>query len=145
MVPSKPKYAIPKALNVTVDVPFGFARVQRQFLTCFRCGGSHHYKSECGHFRTKICSAWERGQCNEIFCSFAHGESELRTPWVPICIRIVKVDGRIRRMGCGETGHTYRTCPRQNKTCNVTALANKLPSELYRCNAQFCCQLSSST
>lgn len=103
---------IPSGVEVEVDLTNAAGcRVQRQYLTCFRCGENFHYKSECGSFRTRMCSKWERGVCDDEFCSFAHGEAFLRTPWVPKCIRIVKVNGRIQRLGCGVFGHTYRSCP----------------------------------
>ena len=103
---------VPEARDVVIELACGTGRVQRQFLTCFRCGGSHHYKSECGNFRTRICLAWQVGRCRELYCPFAHGASELRSPWLPVCIRVLRTaDGKIRRYGCGRQGHTYRTCP----------------------------------
>ena len=101
---------IPVARDVVIDIAAHTGRIQRQFLTCFRCGQPHHYKSECHNFRTRMCNAWMNEQCNELYCSFAHGEAELRTPWIPMCIRIARVDGRIRRFGCGMQGHTFRQC-----------------------------------
>ena len=134
---SEEMFEIPSQVDVVLDMPCAFARVQRQFLTCFRCGGNHHYKSECGHFRTKMCAAWLKGACEEMFCSFAHGESELRRPWVPVCVRVVKIDGKIRRLGCGETGHTYRTCTRVNRAfTSIPLVIDKLPSDVYKQGAQ---------
>ena len=106
-----PKLVIPKSLQVDVEISHGASRLQRQYLTCFRCGDAFHYKSECGSYRTRICTQWEKGVCEDAFCPFAHGVAFLRTPWVPKCVRIIKENGKIKRLGCGNIGHTYRSCP----------------------------------
>lgn len=79
-------------------------------ITCFRCGQRGHKKGECRTWRTKMCNNGENCTNGEN-CPFAHNNSELRTPWVARCIRIIRVDGRLRHIGCGETGHTFRECP----------------------------------
>lgn len=73
-------FTIPKTRHVSV-VSTG-NRVQRHNLTCFRCGGPHHFRSECSSFRTKLCSQWKVGCCQEAYCPFAHGTEALRRPWL---------------------------------------------------------------
>ena len=73
-------FTIPKTRHVSV-VSAG-NRVQRHNLTCFRCGGPHHFRSECSSFRTKLCSQWKVGCCQEAYCPFAHGIENLRRPWL---------------------------------------------------------------
>ena len=86
----------------------------RQFITCFRCGEQGHYRCECMTWKTRHCSHWDRSKCeNSLLCPFAHGQRELRFPWVSKCIRIIKRDGGIVKLGCGQLGHTYRTCPQK--------------------------------
>lgn len=137
---TKDNFIIPFQVDVVMDMPFAFSRVQRQYLTCFRCGMGHHYKSECGHFRTKLCLAWMRGQCEELYCSFAHGNHELRRPWVPVCVRVIKVDGKIRRLGCGESGHTYRSCTKSSRSFTIMPnTSSKLPSDTRNLGKQQIC------
>ena len=107
---SVPSFIIPVARDVVVDVTSS-SRIHRQHITCFRCGGPFHVKAECSHWRVKVCSSWVRGTCVDTFCSFAHGEEQLRKPWVPVCVRIYKSEGRVKRLGCGRVGHTFRSCP----------------------------------
>jgi hypothetical protein len=83
----------------------------RSQITCFRCGEQGHYKSECFHWKTRHCWHNETGMCKDPNCSFAHGEEELRRPWMPRCIRIVKKDGQLQTLGCKEYGHTFKYCP----------------------------------
>ena len=83
-------------------------------ITCFRCGEQGHYKSECYSWKTRMC--WNylnstTAQCNEVACSFAHGYNELRTPYLPRCVRVVKKDGVMITCGCRKFGHTYKCCP----------------------------------
>lgn len=53
-------------------------RENRASVRCFRCGGAHHYRSECSNFKTRICNGWRNGNCHLRFCPFAHGVYELR-------------------------------------------------------------------
>ena len=104
---------IPRSLDVTVHIPTeSHYRGNRENLTCFKCGGAHHFKSECATWRTRICVRWKNGTCSEPFCSFAHGEEQLRTPWRPFCVKVIRSeDGQILTMGCRQYGHTFNSCP----------------------------------
>lgn len=79
-------------------------------VTCFRCGEEGHRKSECHHWKTKLC---RDAECKlpRSCCFFAHSASELRQPWVFRCMRIVKRGGCLYRVGCLQTGHTFSRCP----------------------------------
>ena len=83
----------------------------RAQITCFRCGEQGHYKSECFHWKTRQCWHFANSCCRDVNCSFAHGSSELRTPWMPRCVRVIKRDGHLVSLGCREYGHTYKHCP----------------------------------
>lgn len=82
----------------------------RSQITCFRCGEQGHYKSECFHWKTRQCWHYQNSKCTEPNCSFAHGE-DLRTPWLPRCIRILKREGQVITLGCKRIGHTFKYCP----------------------------------
>ena len=86
------------------------ANIQREYITCFRCAEQGHWKSECMLYKTRMCWHYQFGKCIEKDCPFAHFEHELRTPWKPKCIRVMKKDGKLVKMGCGSTNHTYRFC-----------------------------------
>ena len=91
------------------DAQMGYARSD---ITCFRCGQRGHKKCECRTWRTRMCN--NRGNCrNGGNCPFAHSTNELRTPWIPRCIRVIRVDGALKHIGCGAVGHTFRECPHQ--------------------------------
>lgn len=55
--------------------------VARKAVVCFNCNEIGHYKCECLHWKTRMCWHWQGGKCKEkLLCSFAHGESDRRTP-----------------------------------------------------------------
>lgn len=54
-------------------------RLQRRNVRCFDCQQTGHYRSECAHWKTRICWNWMNMRCCEsTLCSFAHGSDELR-------------------------------------------------------------------
>lgn len=89
----------------------------RTQITCFRCGEQGHYKSECFHWKTRLCWHYQNAVCKEANCSFAHGSKEIRTPWMPRCIRVVKRDGALICLGCKAYGHTFKYCPHKLRGC----------------------------
>ena len=91
----------------------------REMITCFRCGENGHYRSECFNYKTRFCWHFANDICKDPNCSFAHSEEELRTPWLPRCIRIVKRDGILITLGC-RGFHTYKYCPYKNRSLECT-------------------------
>lgn len=86
----------------------------RAQITCFRCGEQGHYKSECFHWKTRSCWHFLNFTCKDQNCAFAHGSEELRTPWLPRCVRIIKKDGQLICLGCKQFGHTFKYCQNNN-------------------------------
>lgn len=84
----------------------------RSGFICFRCGEQGHLRYQCLTHKVRLCWHFQRGECTERYCSFAHGEQELRTPWRPRCVRVIKQDGTFVCVGCNSTEHTFRRCPR---------------------------------
>lgn len=121
------RYVIPNGLDVTLTVrPTNHQRGNRENLTCFKCGGAYHFRSECSTFRTRLCVRWRNGTCNDPFCAFAHGESQLRQPWRAVCVRFFRdADGRVQSMGCGQFGHVFTNCPNARLCEPVTQTPRK--------------------
>ena len=100
--------------HVTVTVLLEAAvRRDRSAITCFRCGETGHYRAECHAYRTRLCT---RRGCDDANCFFAHGQAELRRPWLSKCVRVDKAGSTICIRGCGQVGHTYRNCPQSVDT-----------------------------
>jgi hypothetical protein len=112
MKPESPVDLFVEIESVAVQEYMLKSNTPRSVITCFRCGEEGHYKSECLQWKTRICWHNQKGMCRDgNACSFAHDVSELRSPWIPKCMRIIKKDGKIYRMGCLAMGHTYKHCP----------------------------------
>jgi hypothetical protein len=86
---------------------------QRANITCFRCGEQGHYRIECLSWRTKLCFHYSRlTGCREgDNCTYAHSEADLRSPWHPKCVRVIKRHGHIFTLGCHSNKHTFKMCP----------------------------------
>ena len=84
---------------------------RNQDVICFRCGQQGHVRYQCLTYKVRLCWHHQRGQCTDPACTFAHGVGELRTPWKPRCVRVVKQGGKLICIGCNSTEHTFRTCP----------------------------------
>lgn len=109
---SSTQYHIPNKKIIHIEIEKSHSKnLTRPVITCFRCGDQGHFKSECMQWKTRICMHFKENMCKESsFCSFAHGEDEIRYPWISKCIRVIKKDGKIVKLGCGKTGHTFRSC-----------------------------------
>lgn len=79
-------------------------------MICFRCGERGHIKFQCMQYKVRPCLHFERGECKDLNCAFAHGEGELRCPWRMKCVRVIKRRGELVCIGCGQWGHTFRKC-----------------------------------
>lgn len=78
---------------------------------CFRCGERGHVRYQCLTYKVRLCWHYERGECTEPHCTFAHGSEELRQPWKPRCVRVIKQGGQLISIGCNSEEHTFRKCP----------------------------------
>lgn len=105
--PSMTANPLPQGVTVYVCCEDG----PRRHITCFRCGEYGHFRGECHTFKTQMCAKHALGECTADACPFAHSADELRKPWLPKCVRVVKAMGAVQVLGCGQTGHTFRTCP----------------------------------
>lgn len=86
----------------------------RSTLVCFRCGQAGHVRFQCLQYKVRLCLHFEKGDCKDPNCTFAHGQSEMRTPWKARCVRVVKQSGKLVCIGCNSTEHTFRKCPYQS-------------------------------
>lgn len=83
----------------------------RSGQVCFRCGETGHLRYNCLTYKVRHCWHYQQGECTDKACTFAHGAEELRTPWKPRCVRVVKQAGQLVCIGCNSTEHTFRRCP----------------------------------
>ena len=83
----------------------------RDNMMCFRCGERGHVRYQCLTYKVRICWHHANATCTNQNCSFAHGEEELRTPWKPRCVRVIKQNGQLVCIGCNSRDHTFRKCP----------------------------------
>ena len=88
-----------------------FMETDRSSMVCFRCGQEGHVRFQCLTWKVRLCWHHTNGKCLDPQCPFAHGPEELRTPWKPRCVRVVKQGGRLVSIGCNSTEHTFRRCP----------------------------------
>ena len=86
---------------------------------CFRCGEKGHVRQQCMNFKVRMCWHNVDGRCNDSKCTFAHSKEELRTPWKPKCVRVVKQNGLYVSIGCMSSEHTFRKCPLFKTVINV--------------------------
>lgn len=103
-----------REVHVTTDSQTinAFVDVDRPGQICFRCGQMGHVRGQCLSYKVRLCWNYEStGRCHVPRCTFAHGPQELRTPWKPRCVRVVKQSGRFVCIGCNSTEHTFRKCP----------------------------------
>ena len=75
-----------------------------------------HNAEQCLRFKVKLCTYFMDGWCERddarVPCAYAHGEAELRRPWVKKCVRVwSELRGDACIGGCGKYGHTYSDCP----------------------------------
>ena len=110
--PDGKAYALDLRCTVTLDNLRAYvAETERSKLICFRCGEHGHVRAQCLTYRVRMCWHQRAGMCAATHCTFAHDESELRTPWAIRCVRVVKQNGTFICIGCNSTEHTFRHCP----------------------------------
>ena len=103
--------------------------VDRSALICYRCGEVGHVKGECMSWRIRLCTHFAGGYCRRSECPYAHGDTQLRTPWALKCVRILKVAKGFVDFGCGSSTHSFRHCPHTRKIeAHLLPRANATPS-----------------
>lgn len=88
-----------------------FLNGRKEGQLCFRCGELGHMRHQCMTYKVQPCWHHDQGGCRDPLCTFAHGPDELRTPWRPKCVRVVRQGDRFVCIGCHSTEHTFRRCP----------------------------------
>lgn len=88
-----------------------FMRRDCPSIMCFRCGERGHVRSQCLTYKIQMCAFHKRGRCTDSACTFAHDPSELRQPWRPRCVRVIRQGSDFVCIGCNSTEHTFRKCP----------------------------------
>ena len=102
-------YRVPHGCTIFVNTTRGDGP-RRSTITCFRCGEAGHFRNECHTYRVQRCH-YTAKECPDRACTKAHTAEQMRQPWMPKCIRVTKINGRIQTLGCGKFGHTFRMCP----------------------------------
>ena len=98
-------------------------QLPRQDTTCFRCGEKGHKKQECRTWKTKLCT---NPVCTlGIGCAFAHGDVELRQPWLAKCVRVIRTEGHMQVIGCGTVGRTFRECCQNDHNDHTSTKKNQ--------------------
>ena len=98
-------------VRVAVSAISSFIDINRSNMICFRCGETGHVRYQCLAYKVRLCWHFSHAGCTDPACTFAHGESELRTPWKVRCVRVVKHHGEHVCIGCNSSEHTFRKCP----------------------------------
>ena len=98
-------------VSVASNAISAFMESDKSSMICFRCGQTGHVRYQCLSYKVRLCWHYINATCNDPLCSFAHGDSELRTPWKQRCVRVVKQGGELVCIGCNSTEHTFRRCP----------------------------------
>ena len=98
-------------VRVSSNAITAFLDTQQRGTICFRCGEVGHVRHQCLTHKVRLCWHYMNTTCTNPGCSFAHGEAELRKPWTPRCVRVVKQAGQLICIGCNSTEHTFRKCP----------------------------------
>ena len=89
-----------------------YLETDKSSMICFRCGETGHVRYQCLTYKVRMCwNTVDGKQCTTQNCPFAHDVSELRTPWKPRCVRVVKQHGKFICIGCNSDQHTFRKCP----------------------------------
>jgi hypothetical protein len=101
-------------ITTTAQAISSFMEGDRSQQTCFRCGQQGHLRYQCLTYKVKMCWHHQNGRCTDPACAYAHSTQELRTPWKPRCVRVVKQAGQYVCIGCNSTEHTFRRCPYNN-------------------------------
>lgn len=98
-------------VSTSASIIGAFMGGDRGSMMCFRCGETGHARYQCLQYKVRPCVSYERDQCTNKSCSYAHGPAELRTPWKAKCVRVVKHGGKFVCIGCYSDEHTFRRCP----------------------------------
>ena len=98
-------------VTTTARAISAFMDTDRTNQICFRCGEVGHVRGQCLSYKVRLCWLHQQGRCTDPECTFAHGPEELRTPWRPRCVRVVKHGGKFVCIGCISLEHTFRRCP----------------------------------
>lgn len=98
-------------VTVTTSEVSAFVETNRTRPICFRCGEPGHVRHQCLTYKVQLCWHHRNGECYNSPCPYAHGVEELRRPWMPRCVRVVKHNGQFVCIGCNSNEHTFRKCP----------------------------------